>query len=236
MAKDFSYLFYPGDVLRQIQFFNSAQKSCYLDVLTSHIENIRFSYDFLMKITRQLNDTERTDFLEIFEKDDKGYFLEWASVAIEKRSAYLLSRGANKAGKKKVSKPTKKKKSYDSHMENKNKNENKEELETKIEIIYPFDSEKFNKVWNILIKEPKWKKKTDTALQACLKQLSQHSERDAIQMIENSIAGGWQGLFELKNNINGKQIRKGQPDTKDALDWANKVLSGEHNNGSDTIE
>lgn len=189
-----------------------------------------------MKITKQLNDSERKEFLAIFEKDETGYFLSWAVNAITKRSAYLESRSNNKAGKKKsISKP-KKQKSYDFHMENKNENENKEEFKNKIEIIYPFDSEKFKQVWSVLIKEPKWKKKTDTALQACLKQLSKYSEQDAIQMIENSIAGGWQGLFELKTINNGKQIRKGQPDTQDAVNWANRVLSGEDDTRGDTMQ
>lgn len=235
MAKDFSFLFYPGDALRQIQFFSIGQKSCYLDILTSHIENIRFSYDFLMKITRQLNEDERKEFLEIFDKDDNGYFIGWASEAIQKRSAYLLSRGANKAGKTKACKPSKKQKSYENHMENKNEIENKIEYKEEIEIIYPFDSERFKTVWAVLIKEPKWRKKTPTALQACLKQLSKHTEIDAIQMIENSIAGGWQGLFELKNNTNAKQIRKGQPDTSDAVAWANQVLSGGNDNGGNQM-
>jgi len=126
MAKDFSFLFYPGDVLRHTQFFNKQQKGCYLEVLTSHIENIRFSYDFLMKITRELCEIDKAEFIAVFEKDEKGYFIFWAVEAIQKRAAYLDSRGANKAGKTKESKPTKptkKKKSYDNHMENKNENE-----------------------------------------------------------------------------------------------------------------
>lgn len=74
----------------------------------------------------------------------------------------------------------------------------------KAKLIYPFDSEEFMKVWEVLIKEPKWKKKTQTALQSCLKQLSNYPERDAIKMMENSIAGGWQGLFELKQDKNAR--------------------------------
>ena len=66
MNKDFSYQYYPGDCLRDIQFFNEKQKSCYLTVLNCHIENISFSYEFIMKITKVLSEEERAEFIEIF--------------------------------------------------------------------------------------------------------------------------------------------------------------------------
>lgn len=79
------------------------------------------------------------------------------------------------------------------------------EKQPEIELIYPFNSERFKTVWELLINEPKWKKKSKTALQASLMKLSNYPEQEAIQMIENSIAGGWQGIFELNNKSNGKQ-------------------------------
>lgn len=227
MAKDFSYLFYPGDVLRQVQFFNSAQKSCYLDVLTSHIENIRFSYDFLMKITRNLNEDERRDFLEIFEKDDKGYFLEWAFVAIEKRSAYLLSRSANKAGKKKVSSRIKNKKSYENHMENKNENENKEESvilnEIKTPLSIAFDE------WVAMRKKMKGgiSERAIELGKSELKKLSGGSQETAIAIINQSILNSWKGFFPIKNSNNG--TKKTGHDIDRAMELADKVLSGEIN-------
>lgn len=79
-------------------------------------------------------------------------------------------------------------------------------VDNKIEkLVFPFSSLDFKNIWDVLIKEKKWRKKSFTALQASLHQLSSVSEQDAIQMIKNTIAGEWQGLFELKNNKNGKQ-------------------------------
>jgi len=72
----------------------------------------------------------------------------------------------------------------------------------KRELIFPFNSNNFLSVWEVLKNQPKWKKKTSDALQASLKKLSNYSEAVAIQMMENTIAGGWQGLFEIKNNNN----------------------------------
>lgn len=109
--KQFCYEFYPGEVLRQIRFFSTAQKAAYLDIVSSHIENIRFSYDLIMKITSELNDAEKKDFLKIFDQDQDGYFISWVVSAIEKRSNYIASRSKNKTGKTKNTS-----KSYENHM------------------------------------------------------------------------------------------------------------------------
>lgn len=85
----------------------------------------------------------------------------------------------------------------------------KKENEIKEILIFPFESSEFMQVWNTLIKTKKWRKKESSALQASLKKLSGYSESEAIQMMENSIAGEYQGLFELKDNKNGKSVNKG---------------------------
>lgn len=147
--KDFSYMFYPGDVLRDTQFFTDAQKGCYLSILCCHIENIRISYDLLMIITRSLNEFERNSFLKIFDKDDDGYFLNWAVNAIEKRSDFIKSRSNNKSGRKKnediiLEEKEIIKESYDLHMVN----ENKKEKEIKIKKEYEQELETLLFVFN----------------------------------------------------------------------------------------
>lgn len=135
--KDFSYLFYPGDALRDTQFFSCAQKAAYIDILTSHIENLSFSYDLLMKITRNLSDLEKKEFMGIFEENEAGFYVPWMQEAIIKRQAYLESRSSNKKGKIKDKNKEERLKSYDNHMENKNKNTvlntDKESIENLIE-------------------------------------------------------------------------------------------------------
>lgn len=69
------------------------------------------------------------------------------------------------------------------------------------DILLPYNSMPFLSTWKLLIKEPKWKKKTTAALQASANKLAKYDEPTAIQMMENSIAGGWQGLFELKEPL-----------------------------------
>ena len=70
--------------------------------------------------------------------------------------------------------------------------------ETK-ELIFPFHSNEFINMWNMLIESKKWKSKTINALQMSLKKLSKHNEPTAIKMIEDCIAGDWQGFVEPKN-------------------------------------
>ena len=79
------------------------------------------------------------------------------------------------------------------------------------ELVFPFDSEEFLKIWEILINQPKWRKKTIEALQGNLKELSKApNEADAIEMMQKSINGGWQGIFELdKNKNNGNKKNNG---------------------------
>lgn len=60
----------------------------------------------------------------------------------------------------------------------------------------PYKSKVFADTWAILVQQPKWRKKSRAALEMSLKKLAQHSETDAIQMMQNTIANDWQGLFE----------------------------------------
>jgi hypothetical protein len=76
------------------------------------------------------------------------------------------------------------------------------------EIIFPFNSDAFKTSWGGWITYRNQIKKpyrSAMSQQAALKKLSEHSESDAIAMIENSIANQWQGIFELDKNKNGKQ-------------------------------
>lgn len=68
------------------------------------------------------------------------------------------------------------------------------------DVPYPNRTDALNSAWEILVNEPKWKKKTIAALSATLKKLEKFSEQDALQMVENAIAGGWQGVHPIDKN------------------------------------
>lgn len=91
----------------------------------------------------------------------------------------------------------------------KDKDKPREKKETELPLVYPFDSPEFKLKWNVLIGEKKWRKKSNSALQAALQTLSEYSEQEAIQMIQNSIAGEYQGIFPLNNKSqNAKSIKQ----------------------------
>lgn len=102
-------------------------------------------------------------------------------------------------------------------------NENK--INKSKELIFPFLDNEFLEIWNILVTQPKWKKKTTAALQASLNKLSNHSLQDAIQMMNNSIAGGWQGIFELKENKTKFDKPQFQSKVQKITEQANNVFN-----------
>jgi len=74
-------------------------------------------------------------------------------------------------------------------------------------IVYPFDSENFNSQWllwkDYKKKEFKFAYKTDQSEQAALTELNNlatGNEQKAIAIIHQSMANGWKGFFQLKNN------------------------------------
>ena len=79
------------------------------------------------------------------------------------------------------------------HMESKGENKI---IEKKDNITLPFASKEFRETWEILTQQPKWKKKSRQALEMSLKKLAAHTEAEAIEMMQNSIANDWQGVFE----------------------------------------
>jgi hypothetical protein len=70
----------------------------------------------------------------------------------------------------------------------------------KDDLILPFDSLEFKSKWDILCSQKKWIKKSNSAKKESLILLEKYTEKDAIQMMQNAIAGEYQGLFEIKGS------------------------------------
>lgn len=90
------------------------------------------------------------------------------------------------------------------------------------EVIYPFTEKLFIEAWKVWIQERKEKKLrnyTQRGEQSALHNLQKISGDDwktAIQIINNSITHGWQGLFALK-----EQKTRAPKITEDSVRWAN---------------
>jgi len=81
-------------------------------------------------------------------------------------------------------------------------------------VIIPFETVEFRakwEQWKHYRSEIKKPYRSAMSEQAALKGLAKYPEPVAIEMIETSIANGWQGLFELKNNTstNGTKTATG---------------------------
>lgn len=98
--------------------------------------------------------------------------------------------------------------------EEKRREEEKRE-DKKGQLVFPFDSENFINQWDIWKdfknKEFKFKYKSLQSEQAALSQLNNlanGNEETAIKIIHQSLANGYKGLFELKNNNNGRSTNE----------------------------
>lgn len=217
-------MFYPGDVLRDTQFFTDAQKGCYLSILCCHIENIRISYDLLMIVTRSLNEFERATFFKIFDKDDDGYFLNWVITAIQKRSAFIESRSNNKSGRKKneeIIEDEKEiiKESYDLHMVNVNENKKEKVIKSELEKVFDEFLEMRRK-----IRKPATQKAIEL-LKNKIRKLSNGDEQLSIQLIEQSILNGWQDIFELRQIYNKSNKTDSKEQMHDAFKSAMQKMN-----------
>jgi hypothetical protein len=155
------------------------------------------------------------------------------SEEVEKRKNYCESRGKNKKGKKHIKIISK---SYDQHMEDEDENEiedenvlntggvgENQETEKKTKkhmasikdtegIPLPFKSPEFASIWKEWLqhrKEARIKNYTPTGLRRLFKWISETSAGDesvAIQIVEQSLTKGWQGLFELKTLPNAANM------------------------------
>lgn len=114
----------------------------------------------------------------------------------------------------------------------------------KPELIYPFTTDEFLQQWELWKdykkKEHSFKYKTLQSEQASLKELSNLSKGvvgNAIKILHQSMANGWKGFFELKNNTNGNRNQnQHRTDAEAKRDISNKVdniYDGKRSTGTD---
>lgn len=210
MGKDPAFLFYPGDWLGGTLGMTFEEKGAYMELLMLQFNRGHMTKHMIGQTVGQL----WVNIEDKFKVDDKGlYYNARLEEEQTKRKNYSDSRRNNVLGKNQYSKQPKKKAGHMTlHMENENENEDENVIkdEVKIEIIFPFESDNFRQQWDIWVdykaKEFNFKYKTPQSQQAALAslaKLSNNNEEEAINLIHNSMANGWKGLFKDKQN--GKQ-------------------------------
>lgn len=214
MAKDPAFLFYVNDFDTGTKFFTNEQIGKYLRLLIAQFQHGSLSEKQVKFICQELDE----DIMKKFQKDDQGlYFNVRLSEEITKRSRFSESRSKNRKSKnneqvKIISS------SHDTScvqdMENENENEN-EDRNTDIKSInFKTFSYQFVKKWSEWKKYKKTHHKFTFKLKSSeqisfnnLYKLSNQIEDNAISIIDQSIANGWKGFFELKTHKNEQSNR-----------------------------
>lgn len=220
MAKDPAFLFYTGDFSTGTQFFSDEQVGKYLRLMMAQHQHGHLTEQQMLHICK----THDEDIFSKFKKDDAGkYFQPRLESEILKRKTYSESRSKNRLSTPKTKRKNTSK-SYVKHMENEIEIKNENTNTDKTELETAFDN------WLLMRRKMKGGI-TDHAIElgkAELKKLSGGDSDLAIQIINQSILNSWKGFFPLKQE-HGKQIRKCQPDTEDAVNWARGIISRQNN-------
>lgn len=207
MAKDPAFLFYSQDFIVGVQTMDFEDRGKYITILAQMHQQGRMNEKTIRFLVGSISDNLKSK----FSIDKNGmWFNERLENESEKRNKFTESRRNNglKGGRpKKEIKPNAKPK------KNLMEGENEDEDEIVIEIVFPFDSEKFLLYWKIWKqykrKEHKFNYKSEISEQAALKMLAKLAngiESNCYDIIENSIANGYKGFFKLEANKKGSLI------------------------------
>jgi hypothetical protein len=208
MAKDPAFLFYPNDFDAATKFFSDDQVGIYLRLLIAQFQHGRLNEKQVLFISKRYDE----DIMEKFIKDENNlYFSERLEFEVVRRKNFSDSRKNNRTGKVKDKEKTDNiSLSLDKHMETETETENRN-VKKKIKMELPFKNIEFVSKWG------EWKqykriqhkftyksKQTEEASLSQLVKLSENNSEVAIKIIEQSIANGWKGFFNIKNENNGQ--------------------------------
>ena len=103
-------------------------------------------------------------------------------------------------------------------------------------LVFPVDDDDVKRMYFVLCCSPKWRSKTINALQMSLNKVQKYDRDFILKLIEDSIAGGWQGLvFEntdakyqdyiRRNRLGGGPILRQMSDDerKDAMEYLKMI-------------
>jgi len=240
MAKDPAFLFYSSDFLNGVADLTMEERGQFITLLC-----LQHQKGTLTEKTIRLSlGSVSVDVLSKFSKDQDGnFFNERLQEEIEKRIQFTESRRNNgsKGGRpKNNTKPLGLAKQ--NLMEDVNENEN-EDINTNVnkeKVELPFESYEFKDAWEQFKfykkKEFKFTYKTKQSERAALKELltlSKGHEDIAIKIINQSLANGWKGLFNLKEDAkrtsnNTRKLTKGEQFN---LDAHNRIYSTSYGAG-----
>ena len=207
-----SFQFYYRDWLHAVRRWDAEEKIEYLEMLCEQADQPNGSIPESIFNTECLTDKVR----DKFEKDSNGYFNVRLRDILLKRDRFKQSRLENLKGSQ-----------VEPQVEKEEEKEKEERKPAKVKetdepLVYPFTNEVFLNRWEAWKKYKKEQFKFSykhSGEQAALKTLGEISRGNlevALAIIQQSMAHGWKGLFELKTG--------NQPTTPaQAADYAERV-------------
>jgi len=222
MAKDPAFLFYPGDYISGTMYLNFECKGAYIDLLMLQFQKEHMTLHMIQHMLGHKYEDIWPHIKDKFVEKDGFYWNERLRKEKEIRVSYSESRSSNRKGRKDMNNHMSEHMLV--HMEDEDINRNiitntlhnkKEKEGNEIQkVALPFNG-KFSGKWKdwkeYKSKEHRFKFKSEKSEEASLRslvKLSNNREEIAIEIIEQSMAHGWAGFFELKNNLNGKQNKR----------------------------
>lgn len=86
-------------------------------------------------------------------------------------------------------------------------------------------SEENTELMCILVQEPKWRNKTETAIRLAIKKLSEFSSEYQKVLIENAISGGYQGLVFADSKQKEQTFLKSQNVTDSKISRLERIIN-----------
>ena len=214
MAKDPAVLFYTSDFLSGTFTLTDEQVGKYIRLLCLQHQKGKLTEKDMLSICKAYD----VDIYEKFKIEDGFYLNEKMYNETIRRQKFTESRRNNAKTPKNDSISEAHAKHMHKHMETETETENEtinitktaKKPKIKIEVTLPWSSQKFADNWEnwklYRSKEHKFKYKSEHSEQAALNDLVKISggiEDIACQIIQQSMAKSWRGLFELKTTDNG---------------------------------
>ncbi len=108
--------------------------------------------------------------------------------------------------------------------EPKGSNKDNQNARTREGLDLPYNGREFLEVWTKLRRQPRWIKKSQDALEESIAKLAKVDEATAIEMMRESIANGWQGLFYPKAGDWQRRRPQGESREAKAIREANEAM------------
>lgn len=201
MGKDPAFLFYPNDWLGGTIGMSFEIQGAYLTLLILQFNKGEFNE---IQANNTIGPVRWAELKEKFETNGTVFWNTRLKDEHDKRKNYSVSRSKNRK------KPENISSSYVKHMEdeNENRNESLNRVESKLAEFYEYRKS---------IRKPIHEASKEAFLKK-LNNLSGGIENKKIDILEQSIANSWQGIFELRSGTELKLV--------------NKILSGKKDMGS----